>query len=41
MLVVMKILLRKSASGDRVLFGTIESLFAPFWCLDANGGEEV
>jgi hypothetical protein len=24
-----------------VLFGTLASLFAPFWRLDAKGGEEV
>jgi hypothetical protein len=45
MLIVMMMrrrsLLRRSTSGDFVLFGMLASLFAPFWRLDAKGGEEV
>jgi hypothetical protein len=37
----MRSLLRKNPGGDRVLFGMLASLFAPFWRLDAKGGEEV
>jgi hypothetical protein len=38
---MMRRLPRRNASGDFVLVGTLASLFAPFWCLDAKGGEEV
>jgi hypothetical protein len=35
---LMRSILRKNTSGDRVLSGTLASLFAPFWRLDAKGG---
>jgi hypothetical protein len=41
MMMMRRTLLRRSTSGDFVLFGTLASLFAPFWRLDAKGGEEV